>query len=399
MVTTAPPSSQKASVRPISFVLVDPTAPTPLSQSTTITLAIRPEDLTRTDPSRLTVQQTLASKYMDNFGPGVAGIVINGHTGWHRSQEGTQTPDGIQRWLNFRAQVYDTWHAKQLTAIKAGRDPSQIQLIFADKLDEIVAVVASAVLVLRRNKARPLLCQYQLNMIVLEDNVSVDTGNITTPLLIQNSPVQRQAAALTSSGISIAKLQSLVKSMTSALSSVTSVINSAAAEFTSIATNIYSAVDTAISTASQTVAPLVTAAALTASAGLNLFRSIAALSPTTFEKAFAMEVAAEFSNLKCLFFTNAFSGQLYYQDYSDLYGSSNCSSTNGGSAPSQYAISGANTFMDVVPSAPISPVSMSPAALDSLKIMAANDPVSAPLSVGQMQGYLNSMNAGIVVRA
>ena len=61
------PTSQKAGVRPISFVLVDGNAGTTVS----ISLSIRPEDLTRTEPTTATAQRTLGGAWVDNFGPGM----------------------------------------------------------------------------------------------------------------------------------------------------------------------------------------------------------------------------------------------------------------------------------------------------------------------------------------
>lgn len=71
---SAPPS-QKAGDRPITFVLeVDGRI------ASQVTLALRPEDLSRTDSSSVTVHHTLAGAWADNFGPGLASIQISGTT-------------------------------------------------------------------------------------------------------------------------------------------------------------------------------------------------------------------------------------------------------------------------------------------------------------------------------
>jgi hypothetical protein len=397
MAIIPPPASQKADVRPISFLLVDPTTPQVIAQTTTVTLAIRPEDLTRTDPSRLTVHQTLAGAWMDNFGPGIAGIVINGHTGWHRSQEGVQTPDGIDRWLTLRGQVFDNWHKRKQNAIKAGRDPDQIQLIFADRLDNIACVVATATLTLRRNKARPLLYQYQINMTVLDDSIN-PPQNAATPQLIANSPSDLQQAAIQSSSISISRLQSFAASMSASLPPIVSSLAAGAATFAVTAATLYGHINSAIIAGSGPQS-LLSLGKLSSGAGASFFRTIAGVIPDTFGKAFAMQVAAEFSNIQCLLSTNAFSQQLFYEDYSALYGSSNCSSTNGGDAPSVYAIADSNPFVDVVPTTPLPPATVSTASLQSMQAVAINDPVLSPFSVSQLNGYMTSINSGFSVAA
>jgi len=398
MAIIPPPTSQKADVRPISFMLVDPTSPQIVSQATTITLAIRPEDLTRTDPSRLTVQQTLGGAYMDNFGAGVASIVINGHTGWHRSQEGTQTPDGMDRWLALRAQVFDNWHSRKQNAIKAGRDPDQVQLIFADKLDNIACVVATASLTLRRNKARPLLFQYQINMIVLDDVIN-PVNNSATPQLIANSPSDLQKAAVSSSKISIARLQSFASSMVGSLPPIVSKLAAGGAVFTATAATLYNHINNAIADNAGTVPSLLSLGRLSAATGASFFQTVAAIVPDTFGKAFAMQVAGEFSNMLCLLSTGAYSQQIFFEDYSALYGASNCSSTNGGAPPSVYALNDSNPFLDVVPTTPLPPATVSTASLQSMQAISTNDPVLSPFTVDQLGGYLNSINQGFSVAA
>jgi len=398
MAIIPPPTSQKSDARPISFLLVDPTNPQVVSQTTTITLAIRPEDLTRTDPSRITVQQTLGTPYLDNFGPGVSSIVINGTTGWHRTQEGVNTPDGMERWFNFRDQVFNNWHSRKQNAIKAGRDPDQVQLIFADKLDQIVCVVATATLILRRNKARPLLYQYQLNMIVLDDTINPPL-NITAPTFITNSPSDLQKAALKSSNISISRLQSFAAKMVASFPPVVSKLAASAAEYAKTAATLYGHINSAIVAANQPGTSLLTLARISAGAGASFFQTIAGIVPDTFGKAFAMQVAAEFTNIRCLLSTNAYNTQLFYEDYSALYGSSNCSSTNGGAPPSIYAANDGNPFLDVIPTTPLPPATVSTASLQSMQVLAINDPVLSPFTVDQLNGYMNSINQGFSVAA
>src|SRR3546814_6347174 len=163
----APPASQKADVRPISFMLDDLAFGTP---PTSVDLAIRPEDLTRGDPSRMDVQQTLGGAWADNFGPGIPTINISGHTGWRRLVG--SIGDGEARFQNLKSTVFDQWHLKRRDAVQAGRDPDLVQLVFSDALDGFTVVVAPMNFTLRRSKSRPLLYQYPIPLTVLDQNVN-----------------------------------------------------------------------------------------------------------------------------------------------------------------------------------------------------------------------------------
>ena len=385
-----PPSSQKAGDRPISFMLIDPTAPDVISRSRTITLAIRPLELQRSDPSRLTVTQTLANAWMDNFGPGIGRISISGHTGWHRSQEGTATPDGLERFKALRKQVYEEWHKRKQDAIKAGRDPDQIQLIFADKLDDFACVVAIDTFVLRRSKSQPLLVQYQILMTVLND--IIDPVNATTPKLLFNSPSDLQAAALKSLNASTKNLQTYLQDIQNFIDSK---LAAPVKQFMMTTSKLYSTVSDNINQGSAIADELIHVAHLTAQVGLNVVRTAQAVAGIpSFTKARLMQVANEYSNIFCVL-RNALQAQAFYPDYSPLYGSSNCSSTNGGTPPSQFADT--NPFFQVVPANPPLPVTINPNSLQSMQLVANNDLVQAPMNTDQLASHMNAINDGMTV--
>lgn len=388
----SPPSSQKAADRPISFMLVDPTAPDVISKSRTITLAIRPQELTRTNPSRITTNQTLAGAWQDNFGTGIATIQISGHTGWHRSQEGTFTPDGVDRFKSLRSLVYEDWHARKQNAIKAGRDPDQIQLIFADKLDDFACVVSPQTFVLRRSKAQPLLVQYQILLTVLDD--IIDPVSATTPKLLFNSPSDLQAAALLSLGNSTRNLQTYLQDIQNFIDST---LAAPVKSFMLTTGKLYATVSNNINQGSAIADELIHIAHLTAQVGLNVFRTAAAIANIpSFAKVRLMQVAGEYSNIFCVL-ANAVNQQAFYPDYSPLYGSSNCSSTNGGGPPSQFL--DANPFYSVVPANPPLPVTIATNSLQGMQTVAANDAVQAPFSTPQLANYLNTINSGMSISA
>lgn len=156
-----PTPDQKADVRPISFTLQNQGGGGTISMD----LVIRPEDLNRTEPSRLSTIQTLGGAWADNFGRGIGTVTIAGHTGWGQGGR----PNGLGVFLALHDLVYTRWHAARAAAVDAGRDPDSVKLIFADALDEFVWVVAPQVFTLRRNKSRPLLSQYNIVLTWLAD--------------------------------------------------------------------------------------------------------------------------------------------------------------------------------------------------------------------------------------
>lgn len=143
------PRSQKAEVRPISFTLNSG------GNFSSGNLLIRPEDLTRTEPSRLSVTQTFGGAWADNFGRGVGTLTISGHTGWGQGNRFS----GFDEFQSLYARVYQGWHA-------AG---GQAELVFADALDEFVWIVAPQVFTLKRNRQRPLLMMYNIVLTWLAD--------------------------------------------------------------------------------------------------------------------------------------------------------------------------------------------------------------------------------------
>ena len=92
-IQTQPPKSQKAGDRPISFVLAEYSK----SDIQEYKFVIRPEELSRMDPSRVTVHQTLGGErlgWADDFGQGLPTINISGHTGWRVKHD--YRPSGVR---------------------------------------------------------------------------------------------------------------------------------------------------------------------------------------------------------------------------------------------------------------------------------------------------------------
>lgn len=162
------PLSQTGAARPISFYLtIDG------SQEPSVDLLVRPEDLQWTEPARTSVNQSLGGAWVDNFGPGIPAITISGHTGWR--------PVGADMgWEGRFDDLYQQVWKKYHDAIAQLKDPTKVKLEFVDVLDRRAAVVTPNQFVLKRNRSRPLLKQYNISMTQVAwsndpvDRISVD---------------------------------------------------------------------------------------------------------------------------------------------------------------------------------------------------------------------------------
>lgn len=161
-----PVISQNTFLRPILFVLHDTSSmggiPLPYL------FYIRPEELSITDPSRNNVHQSLGGGWVDGFGQGLETINIAGNTGWG---QGNMPPGELNYHLLYNV-VYKQWHAKREAAVKAGKDPDLVKLIFIDLLDMYWGVCAPMTFVLKRSRSRPLLFLYNINLIVVANTIA-----------------------------------------------------------------------------------------------------------------------------------------------------------------------------------------------------------------------------------
>lgn len=385
MANLAPPSSQKAGVRPISFLLDSQLGAAPAF----VDLVVRPEDLTRTDPSRISVQQTLGGAWADSFGAGIAQITISGHTGWRRT-EGV-SDDGLERFTKLKENVFDNWHQQRSTNIKAGLDPDEVRLVFSDALDNFSVVVAPMSFTLRRSRSRPLLCQYQIAMMVLDD-----TG-ATSSSLFGGLGGFLGADLLESVGLD--SLTASVNSITGYINNVHTFVNGSLVApvraFMNQTARLYGAVRGTLSAASAVVGSVISVAQMTARAGINLFRTLAAVASIPQQaKAALMAVAGAYSNIYCVL-RNALRQQIHYQDYTDLYGASNCSSTSGGRPISSLA--GENPFYKMVPTSGPSPFSLTQPAQVALQSMANSDTVLSPMSMNAIASNVSTVANGLAV--
>jgi len=386
---TRPPQSQKADERPISFVLDDQT--TRASPRISVDLTIRPEDLTRVDSSRLTTQQTLGGAWVDNFGPGIPSLNISGHTGWRRRFGVDDERDGQERFKYLFENVFTRWHKLRNDAMKAGDNPDKVRLVFADALDQFAVVVAPVTFTLKRSKSRPLLCQYQIAMTV----VSQDIDELSFLRFGKDTTDKKAIEEL-----GLDSLTASVNRLTEYLKDVQQFVDRSLVapvrDFLGKTIKLYSAVRTAIRTADEIAGSLVAVARMTAQAGMNIFRTIGAIAnvPAMFRSRL-MGLASEYSNIFCVL-KNAVQQQKYLPDYNPLFGSSNCSSTNGGRPLSP--LGDVNPFYLYAPSNRSLPVTVTSSGQAGLTTMAATDVVLAPMSMASLSGALSQITGGLSVK-
>lgn len=379
----AAPTSQK--IRPISFILSDGGG-----IRGSVTLPIRPEDLNRTEGSRSTVHQTMGRSpgpvgWVDNFGPALPSCSINGTTGW-RVAESTGM-DGFDSFEALNQLVQRDYHDAKQEHINAGLDPAFVQLIFVDTLDRFAWSVVPTQFVLRRSKSRPLLYQYQIALQAVSTDIElpspdgVVSGNQTAAVAALKSSSDAIEAGV--GGLSVPA----TLAPSTSLSSLMAFAKKAVGVFRAVADAITSVGHVADAAFSQ----LLSLAADLASVGLSVFRAlvqVANLPLSMYQR--ALRIATNFNELVCIF-ANALKPKKVYEEYSPLYGASNCSSTTGGRKPSIYA--GQNVFALMQPAA--AGVGVTSAAAQSIAAVKYADPVLAPLPWVEVVRHADNIAQGV----
>ena len=380
------PTDQRAETRPISFFLHNTADDTRLA----VPLTIRPEDLTRTDSSRLTVHQTLGGAWADNFGPGVPIVNLAGTTGW--GQNGR--PDGFEAFKALHATVFTAWHNMRAKAIMSGTDPDVVKLIFADVLDDFTWVVAPQTFVLKRNKSRPLLSQYQISLVKIADqlNSPASSGGLADDIM--------QSLGLDSLDDTINRIKEFGASIAGQIGALLGPVTGALSRFVAFTGKVLGAVRSVVSAAKgamMTIAgPVLDVARLAVSAGKNVMGIIATTSSIPAQaKALFMRTASAFTNAFCLL-SNVFKARKLYPDYSSIYGASNCSSTTGAGLASVYSGSAANPWSEIF-NRPKQPIAATQAGLSALSTLSRADIVQSPPSLSTAGGLMDSASSGVVV--
>lgn len=373
-----PATSQKAEDRPISFILDAKGA-----AADELTLFIRPEELSRSSPSRMSVNQTLGGAWVDSFGEGIEAITLSGTLGWRTGPDGL---DGGARLIDMRERTFVQWHEMRRRAIDIGDNPNDVKLRFVDTLNRYTSVVAPQVFEIRRSKSRPLLASYRISMIAL--GKGGDSG----------VPFNGAAAALgmDASGFGLNSLFGSLAEINRAIDGAKNFVDRSilypVQDFMRLSSRVFTAVHDTIDNGLSLADPVINVARSIAQTGLNVFRTMAAVEDLPMAiKGALMEVAGAYSNIFCVL-KNALSNLPTYESYNGLYGASNCSSTGGGLPPSQY--SDQNPFFAIAPQSTGS-VGVSPRAAASLGQLARSDIVLAPLPLATIGGSLTEVTGGV----
>ncbi|ECB1886233.1 hypothetical protein IAJ44_004289 [Salmonella enterica] len=392
MFTTAAPTDQRAGVKPIAFTLQTPTGIT-----NTVTLKIRPEDLTRTEPQRATTTQTIGRGvvgWVDHFGEGLPSLQIAGHTGWRTSQGSGE--DGAQAFETLNNLVVHTYPEAVQAAIDNGRDPSQVRLIFVDMVDDFSWVVVPQQFILRRSKSRPLLFQYNMSL----QCVSTDLEN---PLMVL------PFAGTISGGLKalndvVGKIEGFGQDIEGWINRAVSVahgvivpVANTVHNFNIMATRVFNTVNSVVATGKNAVNAVandvIGIASDVAKVGMNLHRTIANIQSIPQDVMHSlMRVTGAYSEAFCIL-NNALRPRKVYQNYDGLFGASNCSSTTGGSQPSAYA----NTNAFALLNDRQKPITLDAAARSSISSLGNADPVMAPMSVGELNRHATTALNGIKI--
>lgn len=390
MLNTAPPTDQRAGVRPIAFALENGGA-----VSSPVTLKIRPEDLTRSEPSRTSVTQTLGREvqgWVDNFGAGLPTVNISGHTGW-RTKVGNGL-DGVRAFEELNTLIQHDYHNAKQRAIDGGQNPARVKLLFIDMLDGFSYSVTPINFTLKRSKSRPLLMMYNIQL------QAIDTS-IDSPFRVLPFAPNLSAGLRALDGV-IGRIERLAADVQMAVDDVVRSVDKAlapfaetAADFADATTRIYRAVWAATSSInngiSGTAASLIAIASDLSVVGVNVFRSLSAIESIPENAKYSLaRVASAYNEALCIF-ENSLKPKSLYQDYDGLYGASNCSSTSGGRPPSPYELE--NTFALIQPER--GPATLSSDARASARSLARVDPVLAPVPLAELDRHLRTVNEGL----
>ncbi len=390
MPINSPPTDQRAGVRPIAFVLNNVGV-----LSAPVTLKVRPTDLTRTEPSRIAVHQTLGRDlqgWADNFGPGLPSVVIAGHTGWRAS--GTSGLDGAQAFEQLNNLIVNDYHDAKQLAIDIGIDPALVKLIFIDMLDNFCWSVAPGQFVLRRSKSQPLLYQYNLPMQAIATDI--DNPLRIVPVLgdIQGGLSSLGGVIGTLAAIAN-KIKGWVASALALKDKILGPIAAAVSKFVNMARTVFAIVESTVSAIKNGIAgvanTLIGIASDIASVGVGIFRMISSIASLPgYLRSAISGVAGAFNEAFCIM-KNSLRPRKTYNDYDGLYGASNCSSTTGGRGFSPYL--NTNAFSLMLPDR--GPIAVSSAAMSSMSTLNRGDPVLAPISFQEMGRHVDTINSGV----
>jgi len=401
--------SQKPGDMPVAFILTDRNTITELVQ-----LNIRPEDMTRNDTSRTTIHQTFSTPWADDFGPGVRTIQISGHTGWR----GSETENSVELFTRLHENVFRRWHQYRAEALLNGKSPDSVSLIFSDGLHGEVSTVIPTHFNLKRNKARPLLLQYQIGMSVVLDGVDQGAADASfgAARAIRVSGEAGDAMLTgdvlrTASASLDASIKTIVDTNAKIGPAIDKAIGAPVADFTQKTADILQKVQkdgllgaigmggglNVETMLKSNLAPLF-------DIGKNLSRAAANIYKTVYHVLDASnrmlndigKMVSQFRNAWCILEKIADLFKKKWLDWSKLYGSSTCSVTAGGRPLSP--LRDQNPFMAMAPAnADKTGLSVDQKAAGAIKNATEIDTVLKPISQTGLVAMVDAISGGLVV--
>lgn len=372
------PTSQK--YRPIRFSLLLLGAPV-----ATHDLRVRPGELTRIEPQRTNVHNTLGGAYIDAFGAGIQQVMLSGVTGWHGGEEAFHS---LRNTIN-------NWGTLRSDRVSAALDPDLVELIFVDTLDRMSLVVAPLEFSLMRTKHSPLMLQYRIRLAVVRE-LSAGLGFFDAILGAITDVVGRATASIAAL-TGIAGIQTAGAAVVSGMRSTLGPLASAADSYLRMSSNLLSIVTSGVlpnGTISAELAPTYSLAMSVQLAGRGIFTSLADV--LLLPQAVCHElnaIASSFTSAYCSL-RNGFDQLRFCDDIEPLFGASNCSSTGGGRRASAYTETGVNPFRTVFP--PTVAGIQTPESRAAMAAAVALDPVVTSLSAAEAAARLIAIRSGIV---
>lgn len=285
------------------------------------TLSINPEELTVSEPSRVSVQQTIGSAWVDSFGPGLRTINVSGTTGWRAKNINGR--DWEEEFKSLHDEAFKFWHTCREAEIAQGNDPDKVQLEFVDTLDRIAVYVVPQQFVLKRSKSRPLLVQYNIGMMVLKE-VGYSFPELDPLMTPEPGLYDKALAGMDEASAKMEKLAAQIAAQISAAMAAVNRLLKTVNRAINAVKNLMHAIGS-ILTALKAIIKKIT------SAVKNLFAMLAAIRNFFGALRFMFQqVAAELNNLNCLL-GYGLKDAWKLENYGDFNGASNCSSTTGGS--------------------------------------------------------------------
>ncbi len=384
------PTSQKAGARPISFVLDDRAGGAAPSW---VPLVIRPEDLTRTEPARVATHQTLGRDvigWSDHFGAGLPTLAISGHTGWRQH---SSYGDGQREFERLNQMVARDYPAAKQRAIDMGRDPSLVRLVFADTLNNAVWTVEPTAFVLRRSRTRPLLYQYNITMNAIDTSASAPVIDLPFAGDTMAGLGALERALRTIEGYA-GNVEAWVNDAVRMVDQGWAPIGGTIRSFMDVSNRVFGSVERVGRAASGGIGAvgniLIGSAGDLATIGRNVFRAVSAIHSVPYQLKHTLGmVSSAYTEVYCIF-NNALRPRRFYDDYTDLFGASNCSSTTGMHGFSRFADGNAFDLMQQR----TSPVMFNEAALTSISALRSLDPVLHEVPLSEINRNLLNVVSG-----